>query len=148
MGSINFHPWVQNYTGRYGKVFTRRLRSGKIITAMPRSTPPGPLSPAQAAFRLRFTEAADYGKQVFNHPVRSVPYKEQGEETHKSPFALILGEFVRNPLLQFVDTSAFHGQVGNTIDVRGRADLIALVEVFLYGETGAEIDGPAFSIVR
>ena len=139
MGSINFHPWVQNVTGRYGRVFTRRHPSGKIITVMPRSTPPS-TSPTQAAFQARFKETAAYAARVLEHPTRRTPYEEQARESHKPAFALVMGEFLRNPLLRLVNTSAYHGQVGNPIDIRGRDDLIASVDVVLRGEGEAELD--------
>ena len=140
MGAIKFHPYIQTVVGRYGSVIHRRLPKGKLITVMPKSTPPKPPTPARAAGQQRFKEAATYGKLVLEHPTRSVPYKEKGAATHKPPFALILGEFVKSPLIRLVDTSAYHGQVGNPIDVRGREDLIATVEVLLRGEGDAELD--------
>jgi hypothetical protein len=110
------------------------------ITEPHPSTPPRAPTPACAAFQARFKEAAAYGKLVYEHPARSMPYKERAEQTHKPAFSLIMGEFMTNPLIRLVDTSAYHGQVGNTIDVRGREDLIASVIVVLRGEGEVELD--------
>lgn len=146
MAEINLNPLVENVTGRYGRIILRRHR-GKVFMARPPTQGDGPTSPALLDVRRQFREASLYSKAVFALPDRRAPYEAMAEAADKGVFPTIMTDFLRKPVIRVVNTSGYHGQVGDPIDVRTRADLgIADVTVTLLGdyetvlESGAAVD--------
>lgn len=128
MSSIYYNPKTP---GQLGRVILRRI-GNKVFYARGPVMRGVPLSPAQAAHRLRFKEATAYARAIFGHPARLAPYQAAADARGPGTnvFSGIVGEFLKNPLLRAVETGNYHGQVGDPIAIRVRED-IAMSEVLV-----------------
>lgn len=121
MASIYYNPHVPGELAR-----TILVRVGnKQFYARPRLPSSKPPTPSAVLARQRFGEAMAYAKGVNALPARRTPYAEAPLAPGERVFTRIVTDFLRDPVIRFVDTSGYHGRVGDPIGIELRDNLPA-----------------------
>jgi hypothetical protein len=143
MPSIYFNP---HEPGALGRVVLRRVGDKVVFSRPPIDRRPSNAPNALAA-RLRFNEAATYSKGIVDSPTRRAPYDAVAADKKQPVFSVIMTDFLRSPVIQSVDTSGYHGQVGDALVVAARTDLpLVGVTMTLRRLDGTEVESGAATL--
>jgi hypothetical protein len=76
----------------------------------------------QRASQSRFREAQAYVKRIKLNPGEYAFYKAEERVQHKRACDLAIRDYLNSPVIQDVDASSFHGEVGDAIRVQASDD--------------------------
>jgi len=121
MPKLEMDPPYRHVRGRIGGLVYMRGRNGTTNIARARRAD-APLSPAQQAFREQFIAAAAYAKAAIVDPVLGPRYAAAAEAAGQQPYPLAVADFLKKPVVEAIDPSAYHGVIGDVIAVRAVDD--------------------------
>jgi hypothetical protein len=118
MSKIKNNPLLKGVSGMMGDTMVYRDVRGKVIMAnRPRKSKKVP-SASQQEQRDRFLDAAEYAKAVEAHPASAAEYQDYVGDAYSSIYAAATADYLRFPRIRSVDTTAYNGAVGETIEVK------------------------------
>ncbi len=131
---------MEQMRGKIGDLVFRRYE-GRVVVARKPDRDGLPTTEGQANARLRFRQAAAYGKEVFADPDKKALYSARGKSLGKPSFAVAVSDFLRPPAIDYIDLSGYTGQIGQTITVRASDDfLVAGVTVTVKDDNGTTVE--------
>jgi len=118
MGLIYQNPFGGEWEGRFGEMVFAKYKPGiKIGRRLPERTKPpreGELA-NQAAFR----QSVIWAKAVWNHDLElKAKYNAAAQLKHGRGFELAKADYLRRPVVEDVDVTAYTGKPGETVLIR------------------------------
>jgi hypothetical protein len=113
MAKILLNPTISSISGTINGWVFRNTAHGMVLSARPTFTQPP--TRAQLVVRERFTAAAAYAKEAQNDPALWERYGAMARRTGQMPFALAIAGFLKRPKVKSINTSLYHGDVGDGI---------------------------------
>lgn len=135
---------TKNYSGIFGNRVMILNRNGKSIMTIPlkRTGTTVPTTNMVIA-RRRFTHAAQYAKNILQDPAMLAFY---AAKTRKglTPYLAALSDYLKPPVVEDIDVTAYHGNAGDNIAVTAIDDFaVAAVTVKITDSAGILLeDGP------
>src|ERR1035437_10227172 len=118
--SIN-RKLAKTYSGIFGHQVVLKNRGGKIVMTIVPVRPKLDPTEKQVAVRERLKLAALYGSKVINDPVLSAEYSAKARKG-MTIYRQAMNNFLRLPFIHKVDTSGYHGNPGDKINVTAGDD--------------------------
>lgn len=138
MAKILLNSAIRRIQGTIDNWVYRRNGDGMLIAKRPTIT--AAPTAAQLAVREIFRAAAAYARSVQLDAVQRPRYEAAARAKGMRPFAFAVADFLNEPQVLGIDTSAFHGAVGQRIKVRARDDFEVMgVTVIIRDGEGAVI---------
>jgi hypothetical protein len=128
-----------DFSGMLGKqVGVRKVRGKVVVVNRPKRTMSQPIG-GQA--QSRFLEASQYAKrQLLDEGVKAL-YSTGITERKKSAYAVAMGDYLKDPVVQDIDVSGEDGVAGNTILVKAVDDfMVTKVKIRITDASGALIE--------
>jgi hypothetical protein len=126
--------------GKIGVLVFKRYGDEVIIARKPDLEGWEP-TPAQAAQREQFRQAALYGKTVMADPVAKAIYDDVAETRGIPVFSVTVADFFNLPSVDEIDLSEYTGKVGDEIGIRAHDDFqVMAVRVALTKQDGSPIE--------
>jgi hypothetical protein len=120
MAKIELNSAIRRITGTMDNWVYRRNGDGVSIAKRPTNTK-APTA-AQLAVRELFKAAAAYARSVQEDAIQRPRYAEAAKSKGMRAFAFAVADFLNEPKVMAIDTSAYHGAVGGLIKVRAVDD--------------------------
>lgn len=141
MAHVTLNPILEQIRGQVGDLVFERYEDRVILSRKPE--PSGqPATPAQAAHRERFRQAALHGTMVMADPDARKAYA--AEEQRKPVFSLTIADFFHAPEIAEVDVSDYHGARRDPIRIAATDDFeVARVEVTITDPAGTVVESGA-----
>ena len=128
------------YSGRFGQMFSFRQIGGETEAYRRPRKRKGPGTDKQEHHREKFLEATYYAKTVMADPALTAIYQEK-TTARKSVYNLAVSDFIKAPVIKFINTGNYHGQAQDTLIIRAIDDFkVSLVNVSIYDASGAIIE--------
>ena len=132
--------------GRIDNWVYRNTPDGIVVSKRPRRSA-GP-SEAQLVVQKKFKAASVYAKAAMNDPELAARYAA-ATTVGQRPFALAVADFLKEPVVEAIDTAAYHGAVGDVIKVRATDDFeVAGVTVAIRNAANAVLEQGAAALVN
>ena len=143
MAKVSLNTALTALGGTIDNWVYRKNGDGFIVTK--RYAPAGPPTEAQLAIREQFRAAAAYAKAILADARHGPRYKAAANAAGQRPLAFAIADYFKPPVVQDIVTSAYHGVVGNPLDVRAYDDFeVVGVTVTIRDTTNAVLEqGPA-----
>jgi hypothetical protein len=139
MSKARLHPAVLDLRGAMGDMVFRR-RKGKLFASIKSIGTEKDPTQAQVAHRERFDDAVQYGKYAMEIQELRDLYQAAAADTGMSAFNAAVSDFLKPPTVKELNTSAYHGQIGDTIEITTR-DEYGVVDVHVkITEDGVDIE--------
>ena len=116
MAKIELNSAIRRIQGKMDNWVYRRNGDGVSISKRPTITKPP--TAGQLAVREKFRAAAAYAQSVQLDAIQRPRYAAAAQKRGARPFAFAVADFLNPPQVMAIDTSAFHGAVGDLIKVR------------------------------
>lgn len=144
MAKVTLNPLMERIRGKIGELVFKRFFDRTIVGRNPDRSGLEP-SAAQTAVRSRFGLAAGYARAVFADPVRKQAYVLVAKARGVPAFALTLGDYLKPPVVQVLDLSAYQGHVGDLVGVEATDDVEVVGVTVAVRNDGGEVleQGPA-----
>ena len=120
MAKILLNSAIRSIQGTIDNWVYRRSSDGMLIAKRPTVT--AAPTAAQLAVREMFRVAAAYARSVQLDAIQRPRYEAAARAKGMRPFAFAVADFLNEPQILFIDTSAYHGAVGERIKIRARDD--------------------------
>lgn len=122
MAKISLNPIMERFRGKLGDLVFRRYQNETVVCRRPDLSGVEP-TPAQAAVKLRFRQAAAYASGVFADPLQKEVYQALAENRGIPAFALALTDFLKPPTIGALDLAGYAGRIGDVITVEASDDV-------------------------
>ena len=140
MARVKLNPILEEIRGQVGDLVFKHVHDSTVISRKPNFEDVTP-SDAQQAHRVRFRQAALYGKVVMSEPETKARYEEAAERVNKPVFSLMVADFLNAPSIEEVDVSAYSGTAGDPIVVTAWDDFeVAGVQVVISDMDGRTLE--------
>jgi hypothetical protein len=106
--------------GRIGPLTYRKTAYGNVASQLASRT--NPPTAAQLQVREQFRLAAAYAKRMLADPVLAPRYAVAARAKGLNSRAFMVADFFNEPVVQLIDTSEYHGPVGQVIKVQAYDD--------------------------
>ena len=143
MARVRLNPIIDGVSGKIGDLVFRSYGDDTVLSRTPdfsnvESTP------GQEAQRVRFREAAFYGRTVMADPAERAIYEAIAERRGQPVFSVMVGDFLNEPVVDEIEAAAYTGAVGDPVTVRAHDDVEVMeVLVTLTDAGGAELESGA-----
>src|SRR5689334_20216574 len=128
MAKIKLNPVFAGMSGKMGNMIIKTSKNGQTyITSCPKKSKAKP-SEAQLARRQAFGKASDYAKAALADEARRAFYEALAEASNMTVRALCVGDYLNAPTIDDLDSSLYHGQMGDCIRITTNDD-VGVVEV-------------------
>jgi hypothetical protein len=143
MAKIELNSAIRRIQGTMDNWVYRRNGDGVSISKRPTITK-APTA-AQLAVREAFRAAAAYARSVQEDAIQRPRYAAAAQSKGMRAFAFAVADFLNPPRVLAIDTSAYHGAVGNVIKVRAsdNFEVTAVTVLLKDGEGGVIQQGAA-----
>lgn len=121
MAKTQLNSALNGISGGIDNWVYRSVRGRTVISR--RGTNTSPLTEPQIAVRERFRLAADYAKAGTADPAQQAIYAPFAKERSISLFSAMMTDYLKPPVVNVIDLSAYHGQIGEPIRVRASDDI-------------------------
>ena len=139
MARVKYNVVTHGASGIVGDLLEFRQRYGKTIIAKIRAKS-NKVSADQLAAREKFRRAAAYGKSVIHDASKRAIY-EPNAGGDITPYILAVKDYFTPPVLVSIDTSAYTGLTGSTIEVKATDDTkVASVAVRIFPAGGVLLE--------
>ena len=118
---IKLSPLIKELSGKLGDVVFRRCGDKVIACRRPTKSKRKPTQ-EQHAHRNRFIDAVQYANRQVRNPVAKAEYETRITENRLSAHAVAMADFFHPPVIELIDTSAYHGNAGETIVIKAVDD--------------------------
>jgi hypothetical protein len=112
---------TKGMSGTIARMLTFRQRSGKTIVTKLRRTVPVSSSEKAAAVRTKFTSSVAYAKKAIKDPATKALYQAMAKDG-KSAFNVATADAFNPPVVESINSSNYHGIIGDTLIVRAEDD--------------------------
>jgi hypothetical protein len=141
MAKVKLNPALVAIHGKVGDLVFKTFNHSEIVGKIPDRTGIVPTA-AQLAQQQKFRLAAFYGKSVMADPISKKLYEDAAD--HKgmqAVFALMVADFLNEPVVDEVDLSAYAGKIGDVIKIRASDDVeVKGVTVTIRDQGGAVLE--------
>ena len=143
MAKTNLNSTIDDYRGSIGKLVFKKYRGRTIVAKKPVIT--AEPSQAQLDQRIRFKEAAAFGKFAQNDPDLRAIYEPIARAREVTVYTVAVQDYLKKPVIQPLDLFQYKGRVGDPILIQATDELgLAGVEVSIDSNDGTLIEsGPA-----
>ena len=121
MAKTQLNSALNGISGGIDNWVYRSVRGRTVISR--RGTNTNPLTEPQLAVRERFRLAADYAKAAAADPVQQAIYAPFAKERGVSLFSAMMTDYLKPPVVNVIDLTGYHGQIGQPIRVRASDDI-------------------------
>ena len=144
MPKLELNSAIKNIRGSMDNWTYRRSAYGPLVARRPSFAAREP-SPAELQARDNFRQASAFADAVLADPVQRERYRALGAQRKLPARAIAVADYFRPPVVGAIDTSGYHGTIGDSIVVRATDDVgVAAVTVVIRGAADAVIEqGPA-----
>lgn len=140
MANVRLNPILEQIRGAVGDLVFKRYEERVILSRKPDASGRPP-TPAQAAQRERFRQAALYGRVVMADPEARAFYEGEADERHVPLFSLTIADFFNAPEITEVDVADYHGARRDVIRITAMDDVgVARVEVSITTADGTVVE--------
>lgn len=147
MANLTLNSALQGIRGRIDNWVYRKFGDRVIIARRPTIT--AAPSPAQQAVRDRFKVAAAYARAVLADPVQQARYEAAARVKGTQAYALVVGDFLKPPVVHAIDASGYHGLAGDLIKVEASDDFeVVAVGVVIRDATDAILEQGLAALVE
>jgi len=115
MAKIELNSALKAIHGGLDNWVYRNIRGQMVLSRRP--TASGTVSEAQADVRERFRHAAAYAKATLLDTIQRAAYDMVAKAKGLPVFSVMLTDFLKPPVVELLDLTAYHGQVGDVIRV-------------------------------
>jgi hypothetical protein len=136
---------TEGFSGKLGKNLVFRQTMGRTIVATTHAQDE-PCSAKQQEQRERFVHATQYAKDQMKNPDLKAAYDEKAKKKgYPSGYNVAVADFFNAPVVEQLDVSAYHGEIGDPIRIEALDDFkVEKVEVEILNQDGSPIEsGPA-----
>lgn len=139
MAKTNLNSTIDDYRGSIGKLVFKKYRGRTIVAKKPVIT--AEPSQAQLDQRIRFKEAAAFGKFAQNDPELSAIYEPIARARELTVYTVAVQDFLKKPVIQPLFLSQYKGRVGDPILIHATDEVgLARLEVTLNSDNGTLIE--------
>ena len=144
MARVKLNPIIDQVRGKIGDLVFRSYGGETILSRLPDLSGGVPTA-RQEAQRVRFRDAAFYGRVVLEDPPARAFYEEVAARRKQPLFSVIVGDYPQPPDRRRSQRGAYTGATGDPILVSAHDDVeVVQVVVTLTDGGGAELEtGPA-----
>ena len=114
MGFVKDNYVTSGASGNVGTLWSFRQRAGKTVLAKVRGASSKPPSVKGLAIQARFKTAVAYAKTAMKNPDTKAAYAAAAPRG-VSAFNMALGDAARSPVVSQIDSTNYHGAVGDTL---------------------------------
>lgn len=132
MSVIKNNPLLKGIRGRLGEMVSRLFRGKVVLACSARKTKTS--TNRRRASKSRFLDAVQYANKQVANPVNKAEYAARITGSKVSAYAVAMADFFHAPVVSLIDTSAYRGNVGDTIaiaasdDFKVRSVLVAITD--------------------
>ncbi len=121
MAQVKMNPVFTKVKGKVGDLVFKQYGEALVMARTP-GTNGHEATPAQAATRERFREAALYGKMALAQPAVRQAYMTVARERHQPLMSLMVADFFNEPMVDKVEAETYSGQPSQTIVITAHDD--------------------------
>ena len=126
MTKTNLNPTIDDYRGSIGKLVFMKVRGRTIVSKKPVfSAEP---SQAQLDQRMRFKEAAAFGKFAQDDPMHRAYYEPIARAREVTIYTVAIQDYLRKPQIKPLDLFHYKGRVGDPIEIHA-TDEVGIVDL-------------------
>jgi hypothetical protein len=114
MGIVKDNYVTSGASGNVGTLWSFRQRAGKTVLAKQRGISTKPPNEKGLALRARFKTSLAYAREAMKDPVVKAAYAAAAPRG-VSPFNVAVGDAASSPVVSLIDSSSYHGAVGETL---------------------------------
>jgi hypothetical protein len=114
MGIVIDNYVTSGASGNVGTLWSFRQRAGKTILAKQRGANSKPPNEKGLALQARFKTSLAYARQAMKDPSVKAVYASAAPRG-VSAFNVALGDAASSPVVSLIDSSSYHGAVGETL---------------------------------
>jgi hypothetical protein len=114
MGIVIDNYVTSGASGNVGTLWSFRQRAGKTILAKQRGANSKPPNEKGLALQARFKTSLVYARQAMRDPAVKAVYAAAAPRG-VSAFNVALGDAASSPVVSLIDSSSYHGAVGETL---------------------------------
>jgi hypothetical protein len=130
---------LKSIHGRIDSWVYRRIRGRIVISRRPIAS--GAVSQAQALVRERFRVAGEYAKATLLDPVQRAFYQTISEQRNQPIVSVMLTDFLKPPVVDELDLTAYRGLAGDVIRIRATDDVeVRSVGVVIQARNGTVLE--------
>lgn len=139
MTKTTLNPTIDDYRGSIGKLVFRKYRGRTVVSKKPVVT--APPSQAQVAQRIRFKEAAAFGKFAQNDPTLCAIYETIAQARQVTVYTVAVQDYLKKPVIKPLDLFEYKGRIGDPILIDASDEIgLASLEVTLESNDGSLIE--------
>jgi hypothetical protein len=114
MGIVKDNYVTSGASGNVGTLWSFRQKAGKTILAKQRGANSKPPNEKGLALQARFKTSLAYARQAMRDPAVKAVYAAAAPRG-VSAFNVALGDAASSPVVSLIDSSSYHGAVGETL---------------------------------
>ena len=122
MAHVRLNPIVDRVQGAFGDIVFRNFDGRTVISRRPQGSGQPP-TPGQEAQRIRFRDAAFYGRLALANPEDRAFYEALAKKRKKPVLSLAIGDFLNAPVVDAIDADAYTGASGDPVVIRAHDDV-------------------------
>ena len=139
MTKANLNSTIDDYRGSIGKLVFKKVRGRTIVARKPVVT--AEPSQAQVAQRIRFKEAAAFGKFAHNDPELRAIYEPIARTREVTIYTVAVQDYLKKPVIKPLDLFRYKGRAGDPILIEASDEIgLASLEVTLDSNDGTRIE--------
>lgn len=113
MTKTTLNPTIEEYRGSIGRLVFKKVRGRTVVSKKPVVT--AEPSQAQLNQRIRFKEAAAFGKFAQDDPMHRAFYEPIARAREVTVYTVAVQDYLRKPVIKPLFLSEYKGRVGDPI---------------------------------
>jgi hypothetical protein len=139
MTKTTLNPTIDDYRGSIGKLVFKKYRGRTIVAKKPVVT--AEPSQAQVNQRIRFKEAAAFGKFAQTDPALRAIYEPIARARQVTVYTVAVQDYLKKPVIKPLDLFEYKGRVGDLILIQASDEIgLASLEVTIDSNDGTLIE--------
>jgi hypothetical protein len=131
---------TRGLSGTIGRMLTFRQKAGKTVVSKLRRATPASDNEKSVAVRTKFAASVDYAKKAIKDDATKAMYQAKAI-AGQSAFNVATADAFNPPSVDSINTSNYHGAVGDEIVIRAEDDFkVASVKVSIESAAGALLE--------
>lgn len=126
MTKTTLNPTIEEYRGSIGRLVFKKVRGRTVVSKKPVVT--AEPSQAQLNQRMRFKEAAAFGKFAQDDPMHRAFYQPIARAREVTVYTVAVQDYLRKPVIKPLFLSEYKGQVGDPILIHA-TDEVGIVDL-------------------
>jgi hypothetical protein len=138
VAQVKMNPVFMQVKGKVGDLVFKQYGEALVMARMPQANG-HEVTPAQAAVRERFREAALYGRMALAQPAVRQAYAAAAQEQGKPVTSLMIADFFHAPVVVRLEVSEYTGQAGQSIVAQAHDDFEVTGVTVSIKEAGGQV---------